>query len=86
MLRRLENAYLTFSGENRLSSNQRHDGWEFCGPYNQKPSLEKVNVVYEMKEECESQPKLRRVLGACVLLSQLDPALCSHYQALVSTT
>ena len=43
------------------------------GPYGWMPSLGKVDVIQEIKEELESQIKVQRFLGACVFYHNQIP-------------
>ena len=36
-----------------------------CGPFGQKPSPAKVEVIFAMKHDCNSVTEVRRFLGAC---------------------
>jgi hypothetical protein len=70
VLRSLEAAHLTLSGEKSVFGQEEilvvgH----LCGPYGRRPSLAKVNAIQAMKEECESQSKVRRFLGACAFIT-----------------
>ena len=67
VLQRLEDSWLTFSGE-KLAFGQleimvvRH----LCGPNGWKPSPAKVEAIRStMKEDCRSVTEVRRFLGAC---------------------
>ena len=56
VFKRLEGAGLTFSGEK--STFGQHEilvVGHLCEPYRQKPSIEKVNGIQEIREECGMQ-------------------------------
>jgi hypothetical protein len=66
VLRSLEDAHLTLSEEKSAFGQEEilvigH----LYGPYGQRPSPAKVDAIQAMKEECESQSKVWRFLGAC---------------------
>ena len=53
VLKKLEDANLTFSGEKSAFGQPRVFLVEhFCGAYGQKPPATKVDAIQEMKEEC----------------------------------
>ena len=66
VLKKLEDANLTFSGEkSAFGQPEVLVVGHLCGAYGRKPSPTKVDAIQEMKEECISQTEVRRFLGAC---------------------
>jgi hypothetical protein len=66
VLRRLEDANLTFSGEkSAFGQPEILVVGHLCGAYGRKPSPSKVNAIQAMKEECVTQTEIRKFLGAC---------------------
>ena len=66
ILRRLESARLTFSGEkSAFGQPEILVVGHLCGSYGRKPSPAKVEAIAAMKEECGSVTEVRRFLGAC---------------------
>ena len=80
ILQRLEGAQLTFSREKSAFGQLEilvvdH----LCGPYGRKPSLEKVEAISAMREECGDG--CLTVLGSMHLLPHLDSAIRAQHRA-----
>jgi hypothetical protein len=66
VLRGLENANLTFSGEkSTFGQPEILVVGHLCGAFGHKPSPTKVDAIQAMNEECTTQTEVRRFLGAC---------------------
>jgi hypothetical protein len=66
VLRKLEDARLTFSGEkSAFGQSEIMVVGHLCGPYGRKPSPAKVEAISAMKDDCKSVTEVRRFLGAC---------------------
>jgi hypothetical protein len=66
VLRRLQDAHLTFFGEkSAFGQPEILVVGRLCGAFGRKPSPMKVDAIQAMKDECTIQPEVRRFLGAC---------------------
>jgi hypothetical protein len=66
VLRKLEDARLTFSGEkSAFKQSEIMVVGHLCEPYGRKPSPAKVEAISAMKDDCKSITEVRRFLGAC---------------------
>jgi hypothetical protein len=66
VLRGLEDANLTFSGEkSAFGQPEILVVGHLCGVFGRKPSPTKVDAIQAMKEECTTRTEVRRFLGAC---------------------
>ena len=59
VLRKLEDVYLTLSGEkSAFEQEEILVVGHLCGPYGRRPSPTKIDAIQAMKEVCESQFKV----------------------------
>ena len=78
ILKRLKEVDLTLSiDKSKFGFDEIVVVGHLCGRYGRKPNPEKVDAIARMKA-CSSTTEVRRFLGACVFLSNLDSSFCSH--------